>query len=287
MIFPLNETFSYKFVLKNNKNMIITNGTPTCSIQNKDTSEFWNGIGWTLDETMLSMDNLGDGIYSYDITFTIPAEYEIHTIEPYYKQEDNFLITVSAGEYALVGEMHMISHAIISGGQYLSGLAPTVSIKRVADNKYLNAEGEFVAGEQALSMAEVGASGVYFYNFTSDESGVFDLRIVEATSATDITRRLTFDENLHESAFVPENYLYEFSSETILGMDGGNSRIKDESSNPVKGAKIEVHNKHTGEVFRALSDDLGKWKVQVKAGTYIMIITHEDFKSTSIERQVG
>lgn len=286
MIHPLSEAYKYKYVLRNSQGNLIYDGNPLCYIKKENTNEYWNGIGWSASEVLLSMTNEGDGTYSYEIEFDQIGIYTIKAKDDNYpNSEDVFEVKVSSGEAQLVGETSTITKTIVDGnGLPVTGLSPQVSIQRSSDGQYFDSV-EWGLSEAFVNMTET-EDGVYVYGFTYDEAEEFSIHVTESTTPVDDTYTLTFADSLHESLFPQDGSLFLISSETLTGTDGDKSDIVDPSGSPVAGATIEVHNKETKEVFRATSDKLGKWSLYVPAGTYIILVSHSDFKSISIEREV-
>jgi hypothetical protein len=288
MIHPLSELYKYKYVLRNSKGHIIYDGSPLCSIKKENTNEYWNGIGWSSSEVLLSMMNEGDGTYSYEITFDQIGVYTITAKDDTYpSSEDVFEVKVSSGEAVLVGDTATITKTIVDeGGSPLTGLSPQVSIERKYDNQFYDELlDDFVASETSIDMVEV-SDGVYSYDFTYDNIADFTVTITESTTSLNDSYTLSFAESVHESMFPQDGSLFLISSETLTGTDGEKSNIVDVKGSPISGTVIEVHNKNTKEVYRAMSDNLGKWSLYVPEGIYIILVSHPDFKSVSIEREV-
>lgn len=288
MIHPLSETYKYKYVLRNNQGHLIYDGNPSCSIKKEGTNEYWNGIGWSSSEVLLSMVNEGDGTYSYEIMFDQIGVYTIKAKDDAYPDsEDVFEVKVSSGEAVLVGDTATITKTIVDeGGNPLTGLSPQVSIERKYDNQfYDDLSDDFVVSETFIDMIEV-SDGVYSYDFTYDGIADFTVTIVESTTSLNDSYTLSFAKSVHESMFPQDGSLFLISSETLIGTDGDKANIVDTKGTPVSGAVIEVHDKNTKEVYRAVSDNLGKWSLYVPEGIYVILVSHPDFKSVSIEREV-
>lgn len=286
MIYPINKIFNYKFLLKDKNNVIVVNGSPLCTIRNTNTNKYWNGISWQDTEMYLGMNNVGDGIYSYSITFQEYGTYEIVTKEVAYGIEDELTIEVSSGQYAIIGDIFTIRHMILNGdGVQVPGLSATVSIKRMSDNNYFDGS-VWLLTPTVLPMQNMAGTGLYLYDFTYDQKESFEINISEASTATNESRLLNFVVSMHESVFVPENNLYTIGSSNIMGTDGGNAAILGSDKKPVRGAKVELHNKENKQVYRTVSDPLGNWSINVEAGNYVIMISHADYDSISLERQV-
>ena len=285
MIYGLNEIFEYRFPIKNAQGLLIDDGSPAISIQNSQTLEYWNGISWQVNGVFLFPINIGSGIYGYDISFDSPGTYLFRAQETTYNIDETFSLTVSDGAQALTGSTHSIVELITNSGEPIEGLSVYTSIRRTSDNKYFDGA-EFVDTTTDIPMVEIG-EGVYEYEFTYAFDEVFEVIIAETTTSLYKSYSLTFSTSMHESQFENTNGLYTVSSENILGNTGGDARIMGDGDTPVKGAILEVHNKDTKEVFRAVSDVDGKWSLKVPKGTYIFIVSHDDYISVSIEREVS
>lgn len=284
MIYALNELFKYRFPLRDDSGILISTGSPMVTIKNTQLGTYWNGIEWQDSETFLTLLNLGSGIYGYDIIFETAGSYLIRTIENMRNIDRSFELNIADGMHALIGSTYVISALLTQLGLPVDNLNPTVTILRKSDNTYFDGT-NWLSLLSKLSMSDIG-EGSYIFEFEYPEVEEFTINVSESTTGYSSTYTLSFSESIHESAMEGFNGVFKISSESILGTDGGDGTIIDSLGSPIKGVIIEVHNKDTKEVFRAVSDSYGKWSLRVPGGTYVLIISHEDYASISIERLV-
>lgn len=276
MFLKLGQTYYATLNVSDYNGAPVNNDIPLMTIQNMQTSEYYNGACWQKQQIGLALRCVGNGAYSNQFTPDDTGE---------------FLITIESKRYNIAKTETVEVYNTISGVQrwrngtkYIVTYHATTKYKPVC---MISSEdtGEYWSGTTwktepiKLQMSDSGNKH-FEYTFVPKEVGKYCVTIEEGKSRQYHYTLEVTDDAEDIAPVIVTNY-------TLLSLDGSDSTVVADNEFPISGADVIVYDLSSKEVVaKTQTNSSGEWQLMLKPGVWQFVFQKDGYISVAFERKV-
>ena len=282
MFVEKDKPYTITFCVEDVNGTKITNDHPYVLIKNRQTSQYYNGLFYTDDQTKLQLRYSSNGVYVYTFTPDCIADFDILCKSDQYNLSLADSIKVYDSESNPEYEWQLGKNFVICVPSSSAETKCVCCIMRESDGYYYNSNG-WTNAETQLDMSQ--SNEVWTFDFTPNEVDKYVVTICAYQQDSEESIDYIYTLNVKETEVSTTPVVV--SSSTIRSEDGSSTVVMNEKLIPIAGAEVSAYNVKTKElVSKTTTKKDGTWSFLIPKGSYIFMFSKKRFMSVSLERSV-
>lgn len=274
MFVRINQSCVLSFIVKDKNNNAVSDDVPYCTIKERATGKYYNGLIFDDGETRLQMRYIMNGLYTLSFTPESVSVFDVFCRSDEYEISTSF----SVESYDVDGlpeykwqkdEQYDVTIPVEDGQTECS-----CSIMRVSDDKYYSKNG-WEANPVNIPMQKI-ENIIWMYQFVPAEYDEYVITIGETSY------KLVVEEGVKKS-----HQPIMASSSSIRFSDGTDTVCLTKNNEPLQGVTVTAYSKVTKEVVGKTTTRVdGTWSLLLPQGDYVFVFAKDKYSSVSIERSL-